>query len=103
MCENYLKKELFFSLFTVVDESIQINYLWLVWEVGTNLAEIENDFWFLGELGCSFFGYIPDAFSNNLPLLPSESSQSPRSGNSSVRIIASEDSSRSASPRGGDE
>ncbi len=26
---------------------------------------------FLGELGCSFFGYIPDAYSNNLPLLPS--------------------------------
>ena len=28
----------------------------------------------LGEIGGGFFGYVPDAFSNNLPELPSEES-----------------------------
>jgi len=28
-----------------------------------------------GELGCTMFGYIPDAFRNNLPALPSESAR----------------------------
>ena len=27
-----------------------------------------------GEIGGTFFGYVPDAFSNNLPELPSEES-----------------------------
>ncbi len=61
-----------------------------------------------GELGCTMFGYIPDAFQNDLPQLPSESAsrQAPAattsSGSTGVASAASTDgadSTRSNSPR----
>ena len=55
---------------------------------------------FIGELNGGCFGYVPDAFSNNLPELPSESSRSSRSAASSINecIISEAGSSRSGSP-----
>ena len=60
---------------------------------------------FIGELGGSFFGYVPEFESNNLPELPSESARSGRSGGSSSinDCISDVDSSRSGSPRPGSE
>ena len=61
-------------------------------------------FLILGELGGSFFGYVPEFESNNLPELPSESSRSQRSTGSSIIFDADHDSSsRSESPRPGSE
>merc|ERR1711884_658242 len=78
-----------------------------------DFAENESGGWIPGlgdnkprprELGGSFFGYVPEFESNNLPELPSESSRSQRSTGSSIIFDADHDSSsRSESPRPGSE
>jgi len=52
------------------------------------------------ELNGGCFGYVADAFQNNLPELPSESSRSQRSAVSSINdcILSDAGSSRSGSP-----
>ena len=53
-------------------------------------------------MGGSCFGYVPDAFSNDLPEFPSESSRSVRSAVSSINdciiSVAGTGSTRSESP-----
>jgi hypothetical protein len=84
----------------------------------TAASRFLSDFFSAGELGCTMFGYIPDAFQNDLPELPSESANRARSrdvaavrqdrrdninlgggGGDSAGVSSTAGSSRSNSPR----